>query len=122
MIGMTVAAVLIVCDNYVRAVLTHDRDELTYHFLYLGLGKDMGLRIGLPAVHARVMVAEEVEMCHPEDCCGLPQLGVTDLREASTVGGILARLQTQAWVLDVSQITVGTGHEYSRVALLCHQA
>jgi hypothetical protein len=122
MVGMTVAAVLIICDNDVRAVLTYNRNELTHHFLHLGLGKGVGRGIGLPALHARVMVTEEVEMPHLEDCCGLPQLGVTDLREASTVGRIFARLQTQAWVLGVSQITVGTGHEHGRVALLCRQA
>jgi hypothetical protein len=94
MVRMTVAAVLIVCDNYVRAVLTHNRDELAYNFIYLGLGEGVGRGIGLPAVHARVMIAEKVEMPHLKDCRGLPQLGVTDLREALTVGRLFAWLQT----------------------------
>jgi hypothetical protein len=68
------------------------------------------------------MVTKRVEMRYTEDSCGLPQLGVTYLRETLTVGRMLARLQTQAWVLDVTKITVGTGHEYGRVALLCRQA
>jgi hypothetical protein len=122
MVGMTVAAVLIIGDHDVRTVLTHDRDEMTYHFLYVGLGEGVGLRVGLPALHARVMIAEWVEMRHTEDGRSLPQFGVTYLREALTVGRILARPETQAWVLDVTKITVGTGHEYGRVALLCRQA
>jgi hypothetical protein len=122
MVGMTVAAVLIICDNDVRAVLTYNRDELIYYFLHPGLGKGVGFGIGLAAVHARVMIAEEVEMPHLEDCRGVPQLGVPDLCEASTVGRIFEWLQTQAWILDISQITVGTGHEHGRVAALCRQA
>jgi hypothetical protein len=68
------------------------------------------------------MVTKRVEMRHTEDSRSLPQLGVTYLREALTVGKMLARLQTQAWVLDVTKITVGAGHKYGRVALLCCQA
>jgi hypothetical protein len=67
------------------------------------------------------MIAERVEMRHTEDGRGLLQLCVTHLREALTVGGLLARLETQAWVLDVTKLTVGTGYKYSRVALLCRQ-
>jgi hypothetical protein len=122
MIRMTVAAVLIICNDNIRAVLTHDRHELTCHILYLGLGKGIGLCISLPAVHARVMIAEWVEMRHTEDGRGLLQLCMAHLREALTVGRLLAWLETQAWILDVTKITVGTGHEYGRVALLCRQA
>jgi hypothetical protein len=68
------------------------------------------------------MIAEKIEMCHPEDGRGLLQLCMTHLREALTVGGILARLEMQAWVLDVTKLTVGTGYKYGRVALLCRQA
>jgi hypothetical protein len=39
------------------------------------------------------MIAEKVEMPHLKDCRGLPQLGVTDLREALTVGRLFAWLQ-----------------------------
>jgi hypothetical protein len=122
MIRMTVAAVLIIRNDNGRAVLTHDRHELTCHLLHPGLGEGVGLCIGLPAVHARVMIAEGVEMRHTEDGRGLLQLCMTHLREALTVGRILAWLETQPGVLDVTKITVGTGHEYGRVALLCRQA
>jgi hypothetical protein len=119
MVGMTVAALFIICDDNVRAVLTYNRYELAYNGLHLGLGESMGLRVGLPAMHARIMVAKRVEMRHTEDGCRSAQLGVPHLREALTVGRIVSRLETQAWVLDVTKITVGTGHEYRRVALLC---
>jgi hypothetical protein len=122
MIRMTVAAVLIIRNDNVRAVLTHDRHELTCHLLYLGLGKGIGLCISLPAMHTRVMIAEWVEMRHTENGRGLLQLCMTHLRKALTVGRLLARLEMQAWILDVTKITVGTGHEYGRVALLCRQA
>ena len=122
MVGMTVAAVLIIRHDNVRAVLTYDGDELAYYFLYVGLGKGIGRRIGLPAMHARVMVTKLVEMRHTEDSRGLLQFGVTYLPETLTVSRMLARLETQAWVLDVTKITVGTGHEYGRVTLLCRQA
>jgi hypothetical protein len=46
---------------------------------------------------------------------------MTHLREALAVGRMLAWFETQAWVLDITKITVGTGHEYGRVALLCRQ-
>src|SRR4030095_3771158 len=115
MIGMPLAAVHIIRNDNVRAVLTHDRHELTCHILYLGLGKGVGLCIGLPAVHARVMIAEWVEMRHTEDGRSLPQLCMTHLREALTVGRLLARLETQAWVFDVTKIPVGTGPQYGRV-------
>ena len=61
-------------------------------------------------------------MRHTQDSRGLPQLGVTYLREAPTVSRMLARVETQACVLDVTKITVVTGHEYGRVAVLCRQA
>jgi hypothetical protein len=122
MIRMTVAAMLIIRNDNVRAVLTHDRYELTCHILYFYLGEGIGLCISLPAVHARVMIAEWVEIRHTEDSRGLLQLCMTHLCEALTVGRLLTRLETQAWVLDVTKITVGTGHEYGRVALLCRQA
>src|SRR4029453_17072491 len=102
--------------------LPHERQNVPCHILYLGLGKGIGLCIGLPAVHARVMIAEWVEMRHTEDGRGLLQLCMTHLREALTVRRLLARLETQAWALDVTKITVGTGHKYGRVALLCPQA
>src|SRR5262245_49430966 len=115
MVGMTVATVLIIRHDNVRAVLTHDRHELTCHILHLGLGEGAGLRVGLPAMHARVMVTKRVEMRHTEDSRGLPQLCITYLCEALTVGKMLARLQPQTWVLDVTKITVRTGHKYGRV-------
>jgi len=121
MVGMTVATVLIIRHDNVRAVLTHDRHELTCHILYVGLGKGRGFCISLPAVHTRVMIAEWVEMRHTKDSRGLLQLCMTHLREALAVGRMLAWFETQAWVLDITKITVGTGHEYGRVALLCRQ-
>jgi hypothetical protein len=94
MIRMTVAALLIIGDHYVRAVLTHDGNELTYNFFYLGLGESIWLRVGLPAMHARVMVTKLVKMRHAEDKRSLLQLYMTDLREALTVGRLLAWLET----------------------------
>jgi hypothetical protein len=68
------------------------------------------------------MVTKRVEMRHTKDSRGLLQFGMAYLREALTVSRLLARPETQAWILDVTKITVGTGHEYGRVALLCRQA
>jgi hypothetical protein len=122
MIRMTVATVLIICNDNVRAMLPHDRHESTCDILYLGLSESIRLYIGLPAVHARVMIAEWVEMRHTEDGRGLLQLCMAHFREALTVSRLCARLKTQAWVLDVTKITVGTSHEYGCVTLLCRQA
>ena len=62
MVGMTIAALLIIRDDNIRAMLAHDRHELTCHLLYSGLGEGVGLCVGLPAMHARVMVTKRVEM------------------------------------------------------------
>jgi hypothetical protein len=94
MIRMTVAALLIIGDYYVRAVLTHNRNEPIYYFLDLGLGKGIGRRVGLPAMHTRVMITKRVKMRHTEDSRSLLQLCMTDLCEALTVGRGLAWLET----------------------------
>jgi hypothetical protein len=94
MIRMTVAAVLIIGNHYVRTVLTHDRNELTYYFFYLDLGEGIWLRVGLPAMHTRVMVTKRVKMRHPQDSRSLLQLCMPDLRETLTVGRLLAWLET----------------------------
>jgi hypothetical protein len=122
MIRMTVAALLIIGDHYVRAVLTHDWNELTYNFLYPGLGEGIWRCVGLPALHTRVMITQRVKMRHTEDSRSLLQLCMTYLREALTVGRSLAWLETQAWVFNITKVSVGTGHKYGRVTLLCSEA
>jgi hypothetical protein len=94
MIRMTVATLLIIGDYDIRAMLTHDQNELTYHFLYLGLGEGIWLRVGLPALHSRVMVTERVKMRHTEDSCSLLQLCTTYLCKAATIDRNLAWLET----------------------------
>jgi hypothetical protein len=94
MIRMTIAAFLIIGDHYVRAVLADDRNELTYYFLYLGLGEGIWLRVGLPTMHTRVMVTKWVKMRHTEDSRSLLQLCLTYLSEALTVSRSLAWLET----------------------------
>ena len=68
------------------------------------------------------MITKRVKMRYPEDSRSLLQLCMTYLREALTVGRVLAWLETQAWVLDITKVTIGTGHEYGRVALFCREA
>ena len=69
---MTVAALLIIRDDHVRTMLTYNRHELAQHLIHAGLGESLGRRVGLPAMHPRVVVAEGVEMRHPRmdaACC-----------------------------------------------------
>jgi hypothetical protein len=122
MVRVSVAAVGIVGDHYVRTVPPDQGHQAAGHILERRLHKRLALLGTRPAGHARIVITELVHVGHAQyDCC-LGQFFLADQGQAPPVGGNLTRVEPHTRQLDLAEVPMRAGDDNGRMALLCREA
>ena len=105
-IGMVVAAELVVGDHDLRLMALHQGREACRALLDRHVAERVRTVLVLPLDHARVLIAELLEDINTEDVACLVQLGQTDCRDGCFVVGDVARFDTAR---SIAELTIGAG-------------
>src|SRR6266536_3020554 len=84
-VGMRVAAALVVGEHDLRPLLADDPDEPPDRLVEIGVDEGVGMPVGLGVGHAGVAIPEEVVLADVEDLQRLGQLLAAEVRHAREV-------------------------------------
>jgi hypothetical protein len=108
-IGMLVGARGVIGDHDLRPVPLHQGTDPGGHLGHRDVAEGTGTVLVVPVRHARVVVAERLEVGDAEDLAGLAQLREPLLRHRLLVVAVLAGLDPAG---RIPELTVRAGHDH----------
>ena len=107
-VGVRVAALLVaVGEDHLRPRPPDDPDQAAHGFIHRGLGEAERVGVGLAVGHARVAVAEHLDLVVADDGGGLVELRSPHGRDVGLHLGLVHRR-----VEDVALLAAGAAHEH----------